>query len=166
MLTELDWAIPPVEGFGKLQTRVSTGVVLPGHNLQLAEYGVIPPSHDSAKVPAVPRASVAGPVAGATTSGRRLTAATSFRGPAVFESVTFKITRLIANPVGGVGMVTVAPIASNTPLLREPKSQRKTRGRTQPVHVPVAVNVIGDPGISGLGEKLQKTLQPNVAVGS
>jgi len=144
---------------GALQTRNSEGEVLPGQNLQVAVYGVIPPTHVSAKVPAVPLASVAGPVAVATTSGRRLTAATSFGVAA--ESVMFRMTRLIANPVGGVGMVTEAPVASNMPLLREPKSQRKVRGRVHVRHEAVAVNVIGEPAISGFGEKLQEAVQAN-----
>src|SRR5437867_5586704 len=97
---------------------------------------------------------------GATTKGNRLTAATVFAA----ASVTLRTTRVIENPEGGVGTVTVAPVASNTPLLS--KSQRKVRAPVQPRHEPVPVKVRGEPGIGGLGEKLQKTLHPSVAVGS
>src|SRR5947199_10649771 len=118
----------------------------------------MPPSPIAEKLPSVPKPGVSGRVTMPSTSGIRLTAATVLAE----ASVTLRMTRVIEKLTGGVGMVTVAPVASNTPLLS--KSHRKESGSTQPGHWAVAVNVREEPGTTA--ELVQKTFQFNVAAGS
>jgi hypothetical protein len=89
--------------------------------------------------------------------GNRLTAVTLWAA----ASVTVRVTRIIIGN-GGEGRVTVGPVAST--LATYPKRSWLLKSHeyvNAPVQFPqpaTAVNVMGEPGTSGLGEKLQEAL--------